>query len=86
MADVSVIMSVGTVTASATLSPSNARMIEFVDDLVAVSGLVPDGGGGERPVTRQEAADQFVEDVLSQLVGRAKNLKRDRLARAADGL
>lgn len=76
MADVSVIMSVGAVSASATRSPSDARMVEFVDDLVAVSG----------PVTRQEAADEFVEGVLSQLVSRARNLKRDRLASAADDL
>ncbi len=86
MADVLISMSVGAVTASATRSPSNARMVEFVDDLVAVSAPVPDGIGGERPVTRQEAADQFAEDVLSQMVSRARNLKRDRLARAADDL
>ncbi len=86
MADVSVMMRVGAVIASATRSPTDARMVEFVDDLVAVSGMVPDGGGGERPVTRQEAADQFAEDVLSQMVSRARNLKRDRLASAADGL
>ncbi len=86
MADVAITMSVGATSASATLSPSDARMVEFVDDLVAVAGPVPDGLGGERPVTRQEAADLFVEDVLSQMVSRARNLKRDRLARAADDL
>ena len=86
MANVSVTLSAGTMSASASRSPNNARMSEFVDDLIAVSGPVPDGIGGERPMTRQEAADVFVQDILEYMVGRAKGLKRDRLARAADGL
>ncbi len=79
-------MSFGASTVEATRSPSAAAMLQFVDDLIPTFGEVDDGAGGERPMTRLEAAQEFVNDEISKVKSRSRNLARDRLARPARGI
>jgi len=69
---------------AAVRTPNAARMLEMVDDLISTYHNMDDGSGGERPMTRKEAAQQFVDDMMGYVVSRSKSLKRDRLALAAD--
>ncbi len=79
-------MSFGASTVEATRSPSAAAMLQFVDDLIPTFGEVDDGAGGERPMTRMEAAQEFLNEQVSNIKSRSRNLERDRLARVARGI
>lgn len=86
MAEITIAITVGPVSETGSIAPNNARLLEFLDDLINVSEQVSDGGGGERPMTQQEMAKSFIEDIISKIRARAHSLKRDRLARGADSL
>lgn len=79
MATFTITFTVGAQTATATISPSDARVITFLDDLIANYPEVDDGVGGTRPMTRVEVGDFYVDKLLMGQVEWAKGLEQRRL-------
>ena len=84
MATFTITIAVGGISASATVSPSNARVTKFLDDMIENYPEVDDGSGGTRLMTRAEVADYYVDKLLGGQVEWAKGLERRRLAAGVD--
>jgi len=62
------------------VNPSDARTIDFIDDLRNhLYEQVDDGAGGERVMTRTEAGEKYLDDLLAAQVKMARALKERRL-------
>lgn len=72
MATLTFTLVVGAQTSTATISPTNARVGEFLDDLIAYYGGTP-------PLTQTQAADKWITDLMTGQVQFAKGLKQNRL-------
>lgn len=79
MADFTVSASLGPQTYNASVSPADARMMEFLDDLIDHYGEIDDGAGGTRPMTRAEVGQKWLDDLVAGQVRFAKGLKQRRL-------
>ena len=78
MANLTFSMTIGGVSGSASISPSNARALEFLDDLIVHFGNIDDGEGGTRPMTRDEVALRYLDKLLAGQVEFARGLKHNR--------
>ena len=67
---------VGANTSTATISPTNARMLQFLDDLIA-GPYAP--VGTDPPLTRIEAAQKWMDDLMAGQVAWAKGLRQREL-------
>ena len=81
MATLSFQLVVGGITVTKTISPTNARVLQFVDDMIAgpYSDEVDDGGGGTRPRTQEEAATFWLDQLMAGQVAWAKGLRQHEL-------
>lgn len=77
MADLTLTASVGPNSASASLTPTDTRFIEFLDDLRNLHYPPKEDGS---PLTRVEVAQKWMDDLMSGQVAFAKGLKQRRLA------
>ena len=77
MATVTFSMTVGANTATATISPTNARILQFLDDLIA--GPYADENP---PLTQTQAGQKWVDDLMAGQVQWAKGLRQDELDKA----
>lgn len=77
-------------TQTASAAPTDARALEFIDDLRNVHyPQVDDGAGGTRVMTRQEAGQKYLDDLRAGQIAFARGLKQRRLdaeVAAADDL
>jgi len=81
MATFSITLTVGGTSVTKTMSPTNARTVQFLDDLIAhqYTDEVDDGAGGTRPRTRDEVADHYLAQMMSGVHGMAKRVAQMRL-------
>ena len=82
-------MTIGANTTTKTVSPTNARMLQFLDDIILVSPEVDDGAGGTRPMTQTEVAVEYLDKLMAGQVAWAKGLRQaelDKAVTAADDL
>ncbi len=78
MADLTFSITIGGTSGSKSISPTNTRALEFLDDLIVNFGPVDDGAGGTRPMTRAEVAQKYLDRLMAGAVGFARGLKHDR--------
>ena len=78
MAGMTFSMTIGGVSGSASISPSNTRSLEFLDELIGHLGEIDDGGGGTRPMTRTEVARRYRDKLMAGQVEFARGLKHNR--------
>jgi len=80
MAQFTITSTLGGVTASFDISPEDARMIEFLDDLRNLHyPEVSDGAGGTRVMTRAEVGAKWIANLGAGQVAFARALKQWRL-------
>ena len=82
MADFTMTMTIGANTTTKTVSPTNARMLQFLDDIILVSPEIDDGAGGTRPMTQTEVAVEYLDRLMAGQVAWAKALRQDELDKA----
>ena len=84
MATLSFQLTVGAITVTKTITPSNARTLQFIDDLIAgpYSDEIDDGVGGTRPRTQEETAIYWLDNLMDGQVAWAKGLRQDELDKA----
>jgi len=75
---------VGGITVTEAISPSNARTLQFIDDLIAgpYNDEIDDGVGGTRPRTQEETAIYWLGNLMAGQVAWAKGLRQDELDKA----
>ena len=85
MAKISFTLTVGTVSITKTISPSNARVVEFLDDLIEhqYTDEVDDGNDGLRKRTQEEVADLYLSKMLEGVQGMARRVEQMRLDKVA---
>ena len=85
MAKISITLTVGAVSITKTISPSNARVVTFLDDLIEhqYTDEVDDGNDGLRKRTREEVADLYLTKMLDGVQGLARRVAQMRLDKAA---
>ena len=80
MATLTFNFTIGAQTDEQVVSPTDARALEFIDDLRNLSyPEVDDGSGGTRVMTRVEAGQKYVADLAAGQIAFAKGLKQQRL-------
>ena len=84
MATLSFQLVIGGITVTKTITPSNARALQLLDDLIAgpYSDEIDDGAGGTRPRTQQETAVYWLDNLMDGQVAWAKGLRQDELDKA----
>ena len=83
MADFTMTMTIGANTTTKTVSPTNARMLQFLDDIrLGPFPEIDDGAGGTRPMTQTEVAVEYLERLMAGQVAWAKALRQDELDKA----
>ena len=85
MAKISITLTVGAVSITKTISPPNARVVEFLDDLIEhqYTDEVDDGNNGLRKRTREEVADLYLTKILEGVHGMARRVEQMRLDKVA---
>ncbi len=78
MANLTFSMTIGGTSGSKSISPTNARALEFLDDLIVNFGEIDDGDGGKRPMTRAEVAQKYLDKLMAGQVEFARGLKHNR--------
>lgn len=76
MADLTFSMTIGATSGSRSIAPTDARALEFLDDLIVHFGEVVEGAG---PMTRTEVANHYLEQLMAGQVAFARGLKQHRL-------
>lgn len=76
MATVTFSLVVGANTTTATISPTNARVLQFLDDLIA-GPYAP--VAGDPPLTQTQAGQKWVDDLMAGQVEWAKGLRQHEL-------
>lgn len=80
MASMSFTLTIGATTGTQTVNPTDARALEFLDDLRFIHyPEIDDGAGGTRPMTRVEAGTRYAQDLIAGQVEFARGLKQRRL-------
>ena len=81
MATLSFQLVVGGITVTKTISPPNARTVQFIDDLIAgpYNDEIDDGVGGTRPRTQEETATYWLDNLMAGQVAWAKGLRQHEL-------
>ena len=81
MATLSFQLIVGGITVTKTITPSNARTLQFIDDMIAgpYSDEIDDGVGGTRPRTQEETATFWLDSLMAGQVAWAKGLRQHEL-------
>ena len=77
MATVTFNATVGATVVEATISPTNARTLQFLDDLIAgpYADIVP-------ALTRDEAGQKWLDDLMAGQIAWAKGLRQAELGKA----
>ncbi len=78
MANLTFSMTIGATSGSKAIAPTNARALEFLDDLIVNFGEVDDGDGGTRPMTRAEVAQKYLDKLMAGQAEFARGLKHNR--------
>ncbi len=76
MADLTFSMTIGVTSGSKTIAPTNTRALEFLDDLIVHFGEVIEGDG---PMTREQVAQHYLDQLMQGQINFAKGLKQRRL-------
>ncbi len=84
MATFAITFTVGAQAATVTKTFADARVVVFLDDLIANYPEVDDGSGGTRPMTREEIGAFHVDKLLMGQVEWAKGLEQRRLDATVD--
>jgi len=81
MATLSFQLVVGAITVTKTITPTNARVLQFIDDMIAgpYSDEIDDGVGGTRPRTQEETAIYWLDALMAGQVEWAKGLRQHEL-------
>jgi len=74
MATLTFTLVVGATNATATISPTNVRMLQFIDDLIAGPYA-----GEDPPLTQTEAGQKWLDDLMAGQVAWAKGLRQHEL-------
>ena len=83
-AEFTISFTVGAQSYSRTVTPTNARMVEFIDDLRnGAFNQIDDGAGGTRVMTRVEASKFYVDALMDGQIEFARSLKQQRFNKAA---
>ena len=84
MATLSFQLVVGGITVTKTISPSSARVLTFIDDMIAgpYNDEIDDGAGGTRPRTQEETATYWLDALMAGQVAWAKGLRQNALSAA----
>jgi hypothetical protein len=77
MATLTFSLTIGANNTTATISPTNARTLQFIDDLIAgpYAGITP-------PLTQTQAGQKWLDDLMAGQVAWAKGLRQDELNKA----
>ena len=89
MATFTMQMVVGAIDITKQITPTNARVQQFADDLIEYYPEIDDGGGGTRPMTQTEAVTKWLDDLMAGQVQWAKGLRQHEINAAvavADGM
>ncbi len=78
MANLTFSMTIGGTSGSKSISPTDTRALEFLDDLIVNFGEIDDGDGGTRPMTRTEVAQKYLDKLMAGQVEFARGLKHNR--------
>jgi len=80
MATLTFSFDIGASSYSVTVNSTDARALEFIDDMRNIAfPEVDDGAGGTRVMTRVEAGEEYVNRLAAGQVQYAKGLKQQRL-------
>jgi len=81
MATLSFQLVVGGITVTKTITPTNARFLQFIDDMIAgpYNDEIDDGVGGTRPRTQEETAIYWLDALMAGQVAWAKGLRQHEL-------
>jgi len=83
-AEFTISLTIGAQTTSRTINPSDARVVEFIDDLRNDTfNQIDDGAGGLRVMTRVEAGKFYVDALMDGQIEFARGLKQQRMNKAA---
>jgi len=79
MASLTIEFTVGAQTATVTKTFTDTRAIVFLDDLIENYPEIDDGGGGTRPMTREEVADHWTGLLMAGQIEWARGLEQRRM-------
>ena len=81
MAMLSFQLVVGGITVTKTITPTNARTLQLIDDMIAgpYNDEVDDGVGGTRPRTQEETAIYWLDNLMAGQIAWAKGLRQHEL-------
>ena len=81
MATLSFQLVVGAITVTKTITPTNARVLQLIDDMIAgpYNDEVDDGVGGTRPRTQEETAIYWLDNLMAGQIAWAKGLRQHEL-------
>ena len=77
MANLTFSLTIGANNTTATISPTNARTLQFIDDLIAgpYSGIVP-------ALTQTQAGQKWLDDLMAGQIAWAKGIRQHALDKA----
>lgn len=79
MANLTFSLTIGANNTTATISPTNARTLQFIDDLIA-GPYAPNAG--DPPLTQTQAGQKWLDDLMAGQIAWAKGIRQHALDKA----